>query len=131
VDDRDPVVVWDQLQHKHYYRHHHHHSHGKHQEKKKQRPLSMQMDRDMEMDARSRSQAQRSHRGQSDGAAFLSGDHMREERDRDGDDNRENSPEEYVMPTRPNVGDQLPQRTSSSPSFSSARQQEPFDSTID
>jgi len=98
----------------------------KHQERQKQRALSMQVDLDMEMDARSRSQAQQSHRRrQSDGASFLGGDRMRGGGDRGGDDDREKNPEEYVMPTRPNVGDQLLQQTSSS-SSSSAQQQEPF-----
>ena len=73
-------------------------------------------------DARGRPQAQQTHtRSQGDGAAFLSGDRMRGGRDRDGDDD---SSEEYVMPTRQNVGDQLPRQASSS--SSAQQQQQPF-----
>jgi len=96
----------------------------KQQERQEQQAFGMQRDIDMEVDARGRSQSQQNHRGrQGDGAAFFSGDRMRGGGDRDGDEDREKSPEEYVMPTRQNVGDELPQRASSSPS---SAQQQPF-----
>ena len=93
----------------------------KHQERQRQRALSMQMDVDMEMDTRGRSEAQQSRRRrQSDGVRFLSEDRMRVGVAGGGDD-RDKSPEEYVMPTRQNVVDQPPQQASSS---SSAQQQQ-------
>jgi CheY-like chemotaxis protein len=97
----------------------------KHQERQRQRALSMQMDVDVEMDTRGRSEAQQRHRRrQSEGVRFLSEDRMRVGV-AGGDDDRDKSPEEYVMPTRQNVVDQPPQQASSS----AQQQQQPTGTT--
>ena len=96
----------------------------RHQERQRQRALSMQMDVDVEMDTRGREQAQQTHgRRQNDGAAFLGVD----DGDRGGDDDGDESPEEYVMPTptRQNAGDQ-PSQQASSLSSSTQQQQQPI-----